>query len=258
MPTNASGGLVTALKSSLADSNDGWSVVQVIDTSAQSSYVTDADERIFLTYDTRSVTMKAAALTIDVDSSSPMVLTYLSIWSNGVFYEGRIVANGGEWRTTDSALDTTVRALAATHLSTRDTRLTAALNASASTVDVIPSDVLTAIKASLADTAMEWEVRHVVIVPQTTPGAIGGVSDYLEVSTTLVSSVARIPAGTSLPAQIGYVARLDTKRVLIESRVMISGATWRTRDSALHTTIMTMAAAFQTEQQAAIVAGLEA
>lgn len=254
MTTNASAGLVTALKSSLADTNDGWTVLSVSEVQGQTSYVVDT-ERIFVTRDYMTVTLTAAALTLDTGSQMPMVLTYVSVYESEVYLSGSIMAHGGSWATSDSALDATVRALAAAFLSARDTRLTAALNAAASTVDIVPSDVLTAIKTSLADAGAEWEVRHVTKTPMMLPG---GTAEALEVSVTCVSGVARVPAGSSLPAQFMYAGRLNAKGDLIEARLYVSGATWRTKDAALHSTVMTMAATFLTEQQAAIVAGLEA
>lgn len=240
--------MVTALKDSLANSAHAWVVASVTDTDVPTGLTAVDDNLVLATSQVRTITLRATGLSVDSGSSVPLILAYDSVWTSGAYVRGDFRAGGGQWRTTDSALDTTIRALAATFLSDRDTRLIAALGAS-TYPDTLPSNVLTALKASLADSSAGWNVRHVVKVPN----GIG-----IEVSVTLVAAEPRIPAGTSLPAQVSYTASLNPKGDLLEARVLISGSHWRVKDAALHTTIMTLATAFQTAQQAAIVAGLEA
>lgn len=252
---NASAGLVAALKASLADAADGWVVQSVSETltEAESYNLLETESGYNMVSSSvsktvTSVTMVGSALTADPDSAIQMLLTYQSVVTNDLFQFGYIVSNGAMWKTTDGALDTAVRSKMTSFLSAMDTRLTSALSSAPATVDVLPSDMLAAIEASLADPNAQWALRTVVKMPF-------GLGQ--EISMSLVSGTARVPVGTSLPAQIGYVARVDAKATLLESRILMSGASWRSTDTGLHSTLMAMAAAFQAAQKSAIIAGLE-
>lgn len=150
MPTSASGGLVTALKTSLADATHGWAVTAVEDAGASEQQIVSVAQHTetlldayggsaplrTTTFDVSStagqslkITVQAAHLLAAAGATSLLTIAYTSRWVNGVYSSGLIDTNGAQLTTSDAALDTTLRALATAFLSAKDTALTAALGA---------------------------------------------------------------------------------------------------------------------------------
>lgn len=235
---NASAGLVAALNASLANGAHAWRVVSARETSTGGESVTTVTDVVL-----------AAALPMVVGSRIPMSLSYRYVMIDGSFDHAVISWSGGEWRTTNSTMRTTVSTLAASFLAAGDTALTAALGASPLSPALIPGDLLAAIKTSIANSEHEWQVRSV---------CESRSADFSDLTIGLSSTVFRVPVqGQMMRAQMTYMARLDALGALVSARVLMNGAEWLSTDGPLHTTITTLASAYRTAQAVALTAALE-
>lgn len=245
MTQTASANLVTALKNSLADSDAGWVVRAATSTKRPSGGST---------YDERTTVLSAVSLRSGTASRSEMRITFIGIYGGDPdFVEAFIRANGGEWRTTDSALASTIQTLRTAFLTAQDTALKDALNAGPQDDDgtMIPADMLAALLDSLEDEAHGWAVRSRVenVIP-----------DALQVAVSLgTPDIEASPSGgaQAVPISLNYIADLDPAGALLSARVMIMGAEWRSRDADLHTAVMTLADAYLAAQDTVLTAALE-
>lgn len=294
----ASGTLISALKSSLADSTAGWAVTAVQETSATrlsdvsgsvtgethgettgsisgstsgsivagagdvtgsttgsvTGYVTGSvsgsTSSTSTTVVKTAVTLAAAGIPAAVGAPTSLALAYTSIWTDGAFSGGVIQWQGAELASADAVLDSTIRTLASTYVAGRDTALAAVLGAGPQAGLSIPADLLAAIKTSLADTAAGWHVRSHVVNP------IGPATDrQVQHTIGLGSELLRIPvAGNLMRGQLTYIATVSALGALIEARVLLNGAEWRSTDTALNSTILAAASDF-TSAQATTVTG---
>lgn len=282
MTTTASAGLIAALKASLADSDAGWTVRRVSEekwlasvtgstaavtgtVAAVSGTITGGNGSV--TGGGGSVTggsgstssaaavrttveMSAPSLRAGVGSRAALALTYVSVAVAGSFSEAFIRANGAEFRSTDSALDTTVQVLATAFLAAADTALTAALVAGPQDDDgtELPADMRVSLVASLGATAHGWYARSRV-ENRTDSG--------LQVVVSLASNGVKWSPTTGLkdiPGQLAYIADLTAGGTFIAARLMFNGAEWRSRDATLHAAVMALASAYVARQATAITA----
>jgi hypothetical protein len=278
----ASSDLITALKASLASSPAGWLVTDVSESSGtRIGSVTpvhvggDPNAALINVNVTSSTTvitqidLAASPLRIAVGAVAPMALTYLSVWIDGSFSAGQVLADGAALTTSDSALDTTIRGLASTFLAAKDTSLKNALNAgpvSPSTDPLlIPSGLLTALKATLADSDAGWEARS--YNQNVNRGANNTVTTMVIISLSSAMFDAngndvpyvRLISGSSAPGQFSYTATFDSLGNLIDANVQIDATMWRTGlDSALNTTVLALGSAFLTAQNTSLTAAFTA
>lgn len=254
MIPNASGTLISTLKTSLANSSAGWMVIAVREakgsriggiTKTTGTPVGDAEylRDVTLTSSTTVITeieLSARALVQAVGGAPGLDLKYISVWIDGAFSQGLIESAGGTFASSDSALDTTMRSLASTFIAARDTTLKDALAAGPQTGggEYIDAATLAGIKTSLADIDAGWAVtsRNVVRYDR-----------EAQISVTLQAANIAMPPGTTLRAQLCYSVRLLGGQ-LVEANVAVRGGQWRTVDAALHTAIMALADAFADDQ----------
>lgn len=246
MPTTASANLVTALKNSLADPDAGWVVRSVTETrrvSSTTGTVASGEGTIS--------TSQAVEQIIDLEAVAlGLRLGFVSVAVGGVFSEAFVRSGGGEWRTTDAALNTTVTGLASTFLAAKDTVLKDLLNAGPNDRSA-PNDLVAALIASIEDETHGWAVRS--RVENASPH---GTQLAVSLGTALVKappSVGVLP----VPVQFAYLADVDSAGALISARLLFSGAEWRSRNTDLHDAVMTLADAYVTAQDAALTAALE-
>lgn len=273
---NASAGLITALKASLANSGHGWTVASVSETSdtrlsavSVSGSVSTAQvpsdgvnpPTVNVTGSTSSsnasittvkttIDLVATGLPIASSSAAQMKMTYQSVAVDGSFSYGVIVWTGKQYKTTDAALNTTITGLASTWQSAGDTALKDLLNAGAASnthgVVSIPSGLLNAVKASLAGTAAGWEVRG---------RHAAALADGSTQVTVIVHSATGIVQLTDtngdthlVPTTISYLYTVDAAGSLTDATLMMQGAGWRTTDSTLFATLKTMGETWLTAQ----------
>jgi hypothetical protein len=239
MPTSASANLITALKNSLADANAGWVVRSVTEVRLVSNV---ADGNASLAVE-QIIDLEAVALGLR--------LGFVSVAVGGVFREAFIRAGGGEWRTTDAALNTTVTGLASTFLTAKDTVLKDILNAGPNE-RAASTDLIDALTASIEDESHGWTVRS--RIENSSPH---GTQIAVSLGTLLVKTIPAVGV-LPIPTQFAYLADVDQAGALISARLLFSGAEWRARDAGLHTAIMALADAYLETQNAALVASLEA
>jgi hypothetical protein len=175
----------------------------------------------------------------------------VSVAVGGVFSEAFIRAGGGEWRTTDAALNTTVTGLASTFLTAKDTVLKDILNAGPNE-RAASTDLIDALTASIEDESHGWTVRS--RIENSSPH---GTQIAVSLGTLLVKTIPAVGV-LPIPTQFAYLADVDQAGALISARLLFSGAEWRARDAGLHTAIMALADAYLETQNAALVASLEA
>jgi hypothetical protein len=275
MIPNATAGLITALKNSLADADAAWVVTgidegqgtriaSVTPSASSATFVTPAPPLgsqgtaaavtgvgVAVNSATTVVTqidLLARAL-VQSDGSAGLVVSYLSVWIDGAFDHGIIHGDGGAYKSTDAALDTTIRSKGSTFNTAKDTALLDALEAGPQTgvgEQFIASDVLDDLKASLADEDAGWAVT-----------ALNTTKFGRDTLTAVVLQAANVamPVGTTLRAQVSYSAR-SVGAVLIEASVSIRGSQWRVVDADLHATMMALADAFRETQGAAFAEAL--
>mgnify|MGYP003385517215 CR=1 FL=1 len=254
----ASAGLISALKSSLADSAAGWAVVDIDETTdkARQTTVTATDAGAVSTTSTSVVTVRlrlklvAQSVPIAVGAKSALRMTYTQVTEDGSFTEGQIGWGSSVLRTTDSALNTTIVTLAAPFLTAGDDALKATLQAGPQAGLAIPADLLTAIKASLASPAAGWQVRgfnRIVLDDGTAQAAV--VLNSLE-SIVTVGTI----DGTrvAVPCVLSYLYTLSARQILMDAKIMVDGLEWRTLDAALSSTIIGLAAAYQSTRSAGL------
>jgi hypothetical protein len=177
--------------------------------------------------------------------------TTLTVSGSSALTDATVTIDGATWHTTDAALNTAVNTLVTAYLTARDAAIVAAFGAGLAPADprTIGSDMLTALKASLADTANGWTVRSRV---QHTSGANKTVTVALGSMAVKVAPILSSNPDAAIPAAFVYSASLDKFGALLSATIIMNGADWVTTDSALHSTIMSMAAAYVTAQGAAI------
>lgn len=259
MPTNASAGLVTALKASLADAAALWSVTAIAEAVAVSSVAGTIADGAGTVAATQRLETRIALASPKVRAASgspaPLRLDYVQVKVAGVYSEAHIIANGLVLRTTDAALDTTVMGLAAAYTSAQDTALTAALDAgpAAEPDGVMPAGTVTALIASLADEAAGWTVRartDVVLPAGRTLTVVLGADGVT------VAAVAASAPGLRVPALVTYTATLSAAGALLDAAVIANGTGLRAASTALHAAIMALADDWLAAQQADIDAAL--
>lgn len=197
MPTNASGGFITALEASLANGAHGWAVTGVTErsetrlsavsvtgsttgsvTGSTSGTITGGEGSVTgsvtgsttgstsstntsITVDVLTVSLEAANLRLP-GSAAPMRLTYVSTKVDTVFTSAVIRQAGAELTSTDASLEATMRGLAAAFQTAQDAALTTALGGPVAVTPTAPATasgaLIAALKASLADPAAAWSV----------------------------------------------------------------------------------------------------
>ena len=259
MPTNASAGLVTALKASLADVDALWCVTSVTETTrmatatgtiAAGDGAVTTSQRI----ETR-VSLPSPAVRASTVSPSPLRFDYVQVKLGGVYSEAHLVVNGTTLRTTDAALDTTVMALASAYTAAQDTALTAALEAGpdAEPVGVMPAAMIGDLIASLADEAAGWTVRartDLVLPSGRTVTVVLGTEEVT------FAAVAASEPGLRVPAMVTYTATRTAAGALTDAAVIVNGTGLRAASPALHAAIMALADAWLADQQSDIAAAV--
>lgn len=242
MATNASTELITALKASLADASKGWAVQRVSESrsvaslsvsggggSISSGYGEIAEATGSSTERVRSkVELVAGAI---IHGAEPMRLVYSEVKVAGSFSEAFVDIGGGELRSTDTDLNTTIMGMAAAFLAAHDAAMIAALGAS-DPLD-LPDVIADGMVATLADAAAQW--RCTSSMPMAIRG--GGVMR----SVSLFSAVLRIGGA---PTNIQYMEETAIDGTLITAQVMSGGRNWRTRHAGLRAAIQALGNAF--------------
>lgn len=252
MVASASAGLVSALKTSLADADAAWvcagvaertrtriasvsgTVTGTIDTGygiVEGSTSSTSGTEIVTTF-----RLVGRALVMSATDDRQVEIEYESTWVDGVFSSGAIRSAGAQLATDDEDLDTSIRALGAALGAAKDTSLAAALAAGSQlgSGPFVPAATLASFKASLADDDAGWaaiNANSIVVGAET------------QTSVTILASGVMLPPSTSLKAQASYTARVASGQ-LIEGRLRMSGGDWRTIDSDLHDAMMAFASAF--------------
>lgn len=264
---NASAGLIAALKASLANSAAGWAVTSVRETStvrvasvtgsvAGSASGTISEGSGTLTGSTTGSTNSTSSTkeitTIALKATAPALsLIYETSYVDGAFTEAWIQIDGASLRTTDSALNTTIMGLATAYCSARDTALTTVLNATPADPLAIPSDLRTALLATLGDFGDGWSVQS------RSEQVVRAGDGHRLVTVSLISTTVRAAVGSRIPANVTYLVKLGLGGQVVEATVMIGATAWRTTDATLHTTIMALGDAFVTAKQSALTASFE-
>lgn len=252
MPTNASAGLITALKASLADAAAFWCVTGIAETRSIASVtgaVADGAGAVSATtrVETR-VSLASPKVRASSSSPSPLRLDYVSVSVAGVYAEGHVIAADTTLRTTDAALDATVLALAAAYTAARDSALTTALTAgpAADPPGVMPSATIAALAASLADGDAGWGVqsRTDVVLPSGR-----AVTVVLSSVTVTFAAVLASEPGARVPALVAYTATLNAAGALIDAWAVVNGSGLRVADPTLHAAIMLLADDWLAAQQ---------
>lgn len=98
---NITSGLLSQIKSSLANSAHGWKVYAYVPT-----YVAGATD-----LDRVTVSLRTMKLKIAVGSVVSLQIAYIARYSAGSYQDGQVFLNGVGFRTTDSTLHTQIMAL---------------------------------------------------------------------------------------------------------------------------------------------------
>jgi hypothetical protein len=200
--------------------------------------------------------MVAVPLGLKSGASQELRVTFVSVKVGGVFDHIDIVYAGGRLRSTDSTLNSKVTTKASAFVSSADADLLATLNAGvqspSSATMIVAADLLTALKASLADSDAGWYVRSKT---QHTDAATG-VKTLSVCLTTMDVKFSPATGTLPIPASFVYQATINAQGALVIAYLMLNGAQWRTSDSALHTAVMTLADAYQTTQSTQIATAL--
>ncbi len=259
MPTNASSGLVTALKSSLANAAASWCVVGIAETTALVGVAgTIAEGAGTITTTTRTETrvfLASPKVRAASDSPSPLRIEYVSIKLGGSYSDGHIVANGVHLRTTDAALDATVLALAGAYATAQDAALRAALTdgPSAAPSGVMPSAVVSALAARIADVDAGWGVQSRTDFVLPSGRTITVVMSSLDV--TFAAVMASAP-DMRVPAVVTYSATLSAAGSLIDAVIIANGTGLRAADALLHAAVMALADDWLSDQQSDIASAV--
>lgn len=304
MATNASAGFITALKASLANGSAGWAVKSVTETSATRlsnvagilaatsggggtitggegtiAAVSGAGGSVAAAATTRvttTVTLEAANMRLSGSAVTPMRFVYSAIKDDGVFASAVIRLDGSELTTTDSALNSTINTLVTAFQAAKDTALTTALGTSpvsaGSDALAVPSDLLIAVKASLANSDHDWLVQgrseQLLPRPPTVQDGSGRPETRTCITVSLISRVTRdadtlaivtgvvIPSDSNIPGTVTYMAQIDEQGALAEAQIMVGASLWRTTDSALHSQIIALGDTFMTTRHSDIVTAL--
>lgn len=314
MATNASAGFITALKATLADGTAGWAVKSVTETSATrvasvsgsvsgstsggggggtitggegsvslgsvSGSVSGSTSSTATTRVTTTVTLEAANKRLASSAVTPMRFSYAALKDDGSFSSAVIRIDGAELTTTDSALNTTINTLVATFQAAKDTALTTAFGVASVTSSAdplaVPTDLLTAVKASLANADHDWLVQgrseQLLPRPPTVTTGDGRPQTRKHITVSLISRVTRvattdgsigaivsgvvIPAGSQIPGTVTYMAQIDEEGALAEAQIMVGASLWRTTDSALHSQIIALGDTFLSARHSSIVTAL--
>jgi len=266
----ASSALIVALKASLADAAAAWTVtaaseqtsVQSIVTGSVSGTVAGGEESVSGSVATAdkttvrtSVSLKSGTVPRAAGAADRARLDYVEVKVNGLFTHGELTMDGAQLRSTDTALNTTLAALAAAFLAAKDASATAALASGPQTADAltIPAPLLAALKTSLADAGAEWSVRN---RSENVTGE--GAARQTDIAVNLGSATVKAAAGSPVPAQFTYMSRRDTFGAFAGATIFMDGAAWRSADAALDSTVLAMAAAWLENQSAALTGGLTA
>lgn len=259
MASNASAGLVSALKTSLADAAALWCVLAIHETTALASVsgtVTAGEGSVAAsTRVERRVALASPKVRVQSANPVPLRLDYVSVRTGGAYTEGLIAANGVWLRSTDADLDTAVLALATAYEAAADTALAAALTAGpgATPTGVMGASLVAALKASLDDEAAGWAVRS---RSETAAGGTRQVAVVLgSLDVTFLALVASAPE-VRIPAGITYMATTTPAGALLDAAVIANGAGLRVIDADLHTAVMALADAYLAAQSADILAAL--
>lgn len=178
---------------------------------------------------------------------------------------------GAQYTVSDSALDTTIKVLAAAFLADTDDALTDLFTTgvssggggSSTTVSLPASvDLIAALKASLADTDAHWSITgSAVNVIREAKGQGGTSSVSTAVSridhvVTLSSPLIRVAVGARAPLAFCYIGSTTPAGVYTSSEIYIDGKLFTVADSVLHDLIMDLAEAERLALDAAVTDSL--
>ncbi len=242
MATNASAGLIAAVKASLADATKGWTVRGVRETKALSSVsvsggggtidsTTGGTVASVSSASTESIRTRVDLLSAITHGAEPMRMAYTEVRVGGTFSEALIEVDGGELRSTDTALNTTVMTMASAFLTAHDASLIDAL--AANDPLELPSDVAAGIVAALGDASSQWRCTSNMPMALSSGGIMRSIS--------LFSAVKKIGGA---PASLQYIEHTGIDGALIAAQIMSGGCTWRTRNAALRTAILAVGETF--------------
>ncbi len=243
----ASTGLISALKTSLADTSAGWAVIDVDESSSTFSRVTVATgdgASTDVTITRTRISLAAASIPIATGSKATLRMTYTQVQIDGSYDHGEIAYGHAVYRTTDTALNTTIVALAGPYLTGGDAALTATLAAGPQAGLTIPAELLSAIKTSLASTSAGWQVRgynRVIMDDGTVQGSI-----VLNSTAALITIPTVEGTTVAVPCCLSYLFTRSARGLITDAKLMIDGLEWRTLDAALQTMVLQMADAYQT------------
>lgn len=185
-------------------------------------------------------------------SDGLIVITY------GASAVSQLDFGGAQYTVSDTALDTTIKVLAAAFLAASDEALTELFTTGTSgsgggstTTVLFPAseDLIDAIKASLADPAAQWTVtgRAVNVIREAQgKGGTSGVStavSRIDHVVTLSSPLIRVAVGARAPLAFCYIGSTTPAGVYASSEIYIDGKLFTTVDYDLHGSIMDLAEA---------------
>lgn len=282
----ASGSLITAIKNSLADGAVGWAVVSVSEksqtrvasvsgsvsgsttgsttgtitggegevTGSTSGSVTGSTSSTPTTEVVTLVGLTASHLPISVGATTRMRINYESHAADGAFAYGVLEWNNSQYRSTDSALNTTIMALATAFVTPGDAALIAVLNAGPQTSTAIPAGLLSAIAASLAGSTAGWAVK--AVNPTHLPDGSTQTTVIVNSTAGIVTVVDGNGTAHKIPSTISYLYTISALGTLVDAAVIMNGARWATTDSALAATMTAMASAFLAAQGTSLATAL--
>lgn len=242
--------LLAAIKASIADSDKAWAVLDVRETkgvAAVTGTVTGSasgggtifsgNGAVSLSGTTTGSTSSTERERTDVSliagavilGAGPMRMRYSEMKVAGVFTEALVEIDGTEYRSTDSALNTTVMGMATTWLTDRDEPLLDALDLEAVDPMALPDDIAASLIASLADADNDWRITS-----STRTQFYGGAGGVLR-AISMFSPVVRVGGR---PTALTMSEQTTRDGMLITSEIMVNGKTYRTRDDDLREAIL--------------------
>lgn len=272
LPT-ASATLVTNLTNSLANANHRWVVVRVeerrwrqastgtnLRTVAKYNVNTstvDGNENllepVFVEAVETTIRLVGTKVRRTAGEAAMLGLDYLSVWLAGVFSYGECrFSDGTAYRHTTAGLDTAIRTMALALMTTRQTPLESTTSSGDASADPIamPSDLLTALLASLANATHQWKALSANRI------TANGVTTF-NVQLAARSEL-KMKVGGVTPAGLMYRAELNAAGTIIEAIVYLGGNGYRTFSTDLHTAITTLAATIVSSTTTNLTASLNA
>lgn len=315
MSTNASPALIAALRASLANTAHGWVVIGASESSSTrlsevsvtgsvsgsttgstSGSITGGEGEVTgsvsgsvagstsstnasITTDTLTVTLLAQHLL--APGGTQLQLTYISTKINGTFTSAKIKQAGSDLVSTDTALDATMRGLAAAYQAARDAELATLFastgsgsgsggggqaggtgNAAGGAATTASAQMIANLKLSLADPNAKWAVQGGTtnVIKEPKQGAadepLQMVVVRIDRQVTLGSPLVRVAINAWAPLVFAYTGSTNAQGVYQSGILYMDGKAYDVNDTALDAQIMALAATAWADGNAHLIESL--